>query len=106
MAVKKTNKKPFKTQEKAAKKGLKGLEGKKEKLSQKIILKHMKKGETIKKITPITRNGKKAIRVNKIKKTRLLGLFPIDMDIESIIDEETGESMEEKNPWWVFLTRD
>lgn len=53
------------------------------------------------------RNGKKvAVFAAKAKKEgKFLGLFSANLDIETIIDPETGEVLETNRPWWSFLVK-
>jgi hypothetical protein len=40
----------------------------------------------------------------KRRKAKFLGVMPVEMDVESIVDKESGKEMKEKKPWWSFLT--
>jgi hypothetical protein len=40
------------------------------------------------------------------KRTKVLGLFKAKMQVQSQIDAENGEVIQEKRPWWSFLATD
>ncbi len=65
--------------------------------------KFLKKGETCKEFRNETWQGKKAYRIFKKRKARLLGLVEIDMKVETLVDAKTGKIIEERKPWWEFL---
>ncbi|MBD3210700.1 hypothetical protein GF318_04945 [Candidatus Micrarchaeota archaeon] len=61
------------------------------------------KGETFKSMKNETWEGKKAYRIVKRKKARLLGLIEVEMEIETVVDAEKEEQVQETKPWWAFL---
>ncbi|MGK0209276.1 MAG: hypothetical protein ACI83O_000548 [Patescibacteria group bacterium] len=48
-------------------------------------------------------NTKLRYALSAKKKARFLGLFAVDMDVESEVDAETGEVVYARKPWWAFL---
>jgi hypothetical protein len=70
------------------------------------FMKHVKKGEEIKDVRNTTWNGKPAYHLVKKRKAHLLGLIPVDMEVEAFIDAETDQEVEEKRPWWSFFATD
>jgi len=67
-----------------------------------------KKYPNISLITSIT--SEKSDRPSYIVQARLpkklLGLIPVEMDVKSEIDAESGEIIKEEKPWWSFLLFD
>ncbi|MFH1685450.1 MAG: hypothetical protein ABH983_04035, partial [Candidatus Micrarchaeota archaeon] len=63
-----------------------------------------KDGELIYSIKKTEHAGREAYRIMKSKRVKLLGLFDVDMEFESVVDAEGDEVMEETKPWWSFLT--
>lgn len=98
-----------KQQEKALKKSIMSKETTKKKVQDedlqlnKFALKYLKEDEKLKKIERKKVKDKNAISLIKTKKARILGIIPVDMDIEVLIEEESGDLIEEKKPWWNFL---
>ncbi len=65
--------------------------------------KFLEQGETVKEFSEYSYQGKKAAKMVKHKQVRLLGLFKMNMNTETIIDLETEEVINVKKPWWSFL---
>ncbi len=63
-----------------------------------------KEGELIHSIKETEHEGRAAYRIMKSKRVKLLGLFDVDMEVESVVDSEGDDVMEETKPWWSFLT--
>ncbi|TET39918.1 MAG: DUF2330 domain-containing protein [Dehalococcoidia bacterium] len=47
--------------------------------------------------------GRPVFAVEGIVKAKLFGLIPIDMRIESTVDAESGEILDEEMPWWAVF---
>lgn len=69
-----------------------------------FIEKHVQKGERVGSIVNKTKKGKPVLNIVKQRKTRILGIVPVEMEVETIVDAETGDLVEENKPWWSFLT--
>ena len=50
-------------------------------------------------------DGKAVFAVRGIAKARLFGLFAIDMTIETTVDAQSGELLQEEMPWWAVLCK-
>lgn len=48
-------------------------------------------------------DGKAVYVVEGTKRKRILFLFPVNVNIETTIDAQSGEVLKTKNPWWSFL---
>jgi hypothetical protein len=68
--------------------------------------KFLKKGERLKEWKNTTWEGKPAIRIHKIKKRKLLGLFEVDMEFKETINPRTQETEHTELPWWNILATD
>ncbi len=66
----------------------------------------IKPGETLKEVSNTTFNGREALRLKKMRKTRFLGIVPVDMEVEITVDRENESVVDEKKPWWGFLAFD
>ncbi len=42
-------------------------------------------------------------RAKIVEKRRLLGIIPWDLEVDKVIDAQTGKLLEENKPWWSFL---
>ncbi len=48
-------------------------------------------------------NGKPAYKIKRMRKAKFLGLFDVEMEVETLVGKEKEEILEEKKPWWGFL---
>ncbi|MBD3388366.1 MAG: hypothetical protein GF416_04755 [Candidatus Altiarchaeales archaeon] len=82
--------------------GFKGPEGKTggEKA---LLFKHMKSGEQLVKVKNVTKDGRPAYQVQKKRRARILGIVPVDVNVETTVDANSGEKLGENKPWWNFL---
>ncbi len=60
-------------------------------------------GETFQGMEQTQHQGREAYRIMKTRRAKLLGLFDVDMEVESLVDAENEEVLEETGPWWSFL---
>jgi hypothetical protein len=66
--------------------------------------KFVKPGETLKNHEETTWQNRRVIRLVKTRQAKLLGLIPVKMRVETIIDPTTNDIITEKKAWWSFLT--
>ena len=52
-------------------------------------------------------DGKKYLNVTSIRTVRIFyGLIPIEVEVQSKVDAETSETVEQTLPWWYFIVAD
>jgi hypothetical protein len=66
--------------------------------------KFLKEGEILEELTESNYNGKPVVKMIKKKPVKLFGLFKIMMQTETMIDPENENILNEKKPWWSFLS--
>ena len=44
-----------------------------------------------------------AYEIKAQKESRVFGIFRANMDVEAVVDADTGEVIESRKPWWAFL---
>ena len=59
--------------------------------------------QTINSVETEEQNGKNIYVVEGSKRKRILFLIPVNLNIKTQIDAETGEIISTKKPWWSFL---
>ena len=70
-----------------------------------FIKPHIKKGDKFIGIREIKFQGKSSYNLRKTRRGRFLGLIPVDVNVNTIIDNQTGQILHEKKPWWsIFLS--
>ena len=52
-----------------------------------------------------TEESKGVIKVKGKQRKKLLGLIGVDVETEVTVDPSTGETLDEKRPWWSFMAR-
>ena len=53
----------------------------------------------------VTEESKGVIKVKGKQRKKLLGLIGVDVETEVTVDPSTGETLDEKRPWWSFMAR-
>ena len=64
----------------------------------------LKQGERLKEFKDDSWQGKPALKVVKTRPVKLFWFIDMEMEIETYIDPETEQVVEERKPWWSFLT--
>ena len=59
---------------------------------------------TVTNMSLVMEQSRAVYRINEKRQARLLGLFPVELDIESSVDAESGELVSSRRSWWSFLT--
>jgi hypothetical protein len=65
--------------------------------------KYIQAQEQLRDFQNTTWEDKPAYRIRKTKKAKILWLLEVDMEVDTIVDEETEEVVGEERPWWGFL---
>ncbi len=60
--------------------------------------------ETIKSIKLSVEGNKTVYKIQEERTARLFGFIPVKLSVESSVDAVNGEIVNERKPWWSFLT--
>ncbi len=61
--------------------------------------------ESIKKIELKEESQKPVYSIKGVKRSRILFIFPVSLEIETKVNAETNQVISVKKPWWSFLAR-
>ncbi len=70
----------------------------------KLVISEKGNKREIKNIDIGIEEGKPIYKYEEVEKAKLLGFIPVDKNVEKKVDAESMDMLEEKGPWWGFLS--